>query len=47
MVYLRVNAKTIKDAYLILMIDLTLDALAGSAWFLSLDLNRRIPMKLC
>ena len=46
--YRRLNAKTIKDAYPISRIAENLDALAGSKWFTSLDLNMayyQIPMR--
>ena len=46
--YRRLNAKTIKDAYPISRIADNLDALAGSKWFTSLDLNmayHQIPMR--
>lgn len=36
---MKLNAHTIKDAYLILREADNLDSLAGSAWFSSLDLN--------
>ena len=45
--YRRLNSKTIKDAYPIPRVDDDLDALAGSVWFSSLDLNmayHQVPM---
>lgn len=46
--YRRLNAQTIKDAYPIPRIADDLDALSGSKWFTSLDLNmayHQIPMR--
>lgn len=46
--YRRLNAQTIKDAYPIPRIAEDLDALSGSSWFTSLDLNmayHQIPMR--
>lgn len=45
--YRRLNSRTIKDAYPIPRIDDNLDALVGSMWFTSLDLNmayHQVPM---
>ena len=46
--YQRLNAKTKKDAYPLLRIDETLDALGNAAWFTTLDLQSgfwQIPVK--
>ncbi|CAG2223353.1 Transposon Ty3-G Gag-Pol polyprotein,Transposon Ty3-I Gag-Pol polyprotein [Mytilus edulis] len=48
--YRKLNDRTIKDAYPIPRIEDNLDALNGSKWFSSLDLDmayHQIPMKLC
>ena len=46
--YRKLNSRTIKDAYPICRIDDNLDALSGSVWFTSLDLNmayHQVPME--
>ena len=48
--YRRLNVRTIKDAYPIPRVDDNLDALSGSTWFTSLDLDlayHQVPLREC